>query len=102
MDLARWKLYDGYLQQMKSKGLLAYMSLFEDGKPGNYGDLPEPGGLRIRTDRRLALICALAHPRVAMSSREPVVAVRRRQTAQGSDSLINSPNNNPPGSFPGG
>jgi len=41
MDLARWRLYDGYLRRMKDNGLLAYMSIFEDGKPGNYGDLPE-------------------------------------------------------------
>jgi len=41
MDLARWRLYDEYLRGMKDNGLLAYMSIFEDGKPGNYGDLPE-------------------------------------------------------------
>jgi len=41
MDLARWRLYDEYLQRLKDNGLLAYMSIFEDGKPGNYGDLPE-------------------------------------------------------------
>lgn len=41
MDLARWRLYDEYLRRMKDNGLLAYMSIFEDGKPGNYGDLPE-------------------------------------------------------------
>jgi len=40
MDLRRWKLYDGYLRGMKDNGLLAYMSLFEDGKRGNYGRLP--------------------------------------------------------------
>jgi Domain of unknown function (DUF5060)/GH141 insertion domain/Right handed beta helix region len=40
MDLKRWELYDGYLRRMKDNGLSAYMSLFEDGKPGNYGDLP--------------------------------------------------------------
>ncbi|MDP2899098.1 MAG: right-handed parallel beta-helix repeat-containing protein [bacterium] len=40
MDLGRWKLYDGYLQRMKDTGLSAYISLFEDGKPGNYGRLP--------------------------------------------------------------
>jgi Domain of unknown function (DUF5060) len=47
MDLVRWKLYDGYLQRMKDNGLLAYMSIFEDGKPGNYGDLPEPDRNRL-------------------------------------------------------
>ncbi len=41
MDLARWRLYDQYLRRMKDSGLLAYMSIFEDGKRGNYGDLPE-------------------------------------------------------------
>jgi hypothetical protein len=41
MDLARWRLYDEYLRRMKDNGLLAYMSIFEDGKRGNYGDLPE-------------------------------------------------------------
>src|SRR5262249_52726644 len=40
MDLARWKLYDGYLRRMKDNGMTVYLSLFEDGKPGNYGDLP--------------------------------------------------------------
>jgi len=40
MDLSRWKLYDGYLRRLKDNGLSAYMSLFEDGKPGNYGRLP--------------------------------------------------------------
>lgn len=41
MDLMRWRLYDGCLRRMKDNGLLAYMSIFEDGKRGNYGDLPE-------------------------------------------------------------
>jgi hypothetical protein len=41
MDLSRWRLYDEYLRRMKDNGLLAYMSIFEDGKRGNYGDLPE-------------------------------------------------------------
>ena len=40
MDPARWKLYDEYLRRMKDNRMLAYMSIFEDGKPGNYGDLP--------------------------------------------------------------
>ncbi len=47
MDLARWKRYDEYLRRMKDNGLLAYMSIFEDGKPGNYGDLPEPDRNRL-------------------------------------------------------
>ncbi len=41
MDLARWRLYDEYLRRLKDSGLLAYMSIFEDGKPDNYADLPE-------------------------------------------------------------
>ena len=47
MDLGRWRLYDEYLRRMKDNGLLAYMSIFEDGKPGNYGDLPEPDRNRL-------------------------------------------------------
>ncbi len=47
MDLARWRLYDECLRRMKDNGLLAYMSIFEDGKPGNYGDLPEPDRNRL-------------------------------------------------------
>ena len=47
MDLPRWRLYDEYLRQMKDNGLLAYMSIFEDGKRGNYGDLPEPDRNRL-------------------------------------------------------
>ena len=41
MDLARWRLYDEYLRRMKDNDLLAFMSIFEDGKRGSYGDLPE-------------------------------------------------------------
>lgn len=53
MDLARWQLYDEYLRKMKNNGLFAYMSIFEDGKAGNYGDLPEP-------DRNLLLRYVMA------------------------------------------
>jgi len=41
MDLARWKLYDSYLRRMKDNGLLANMSIFEDGKRDSYGRLPQ-------------------------------------------------------------
>jgi hypothetical protein len=47
MDLARWRLYDGYLRRLKDNGLLAYMSIFEDGKPGSYGFLPQTAKNRL-------------------------------------------------------
>jgi hypothetical protein len=53
MDLKRWKLYDGYFQRMKENEMSAYVSFFEDGKPGNYGRLP-------RADRNRFLRYAMA------------------------------------------